>query len=301
MEDNMVQEICSSIIKPISDKIDSLDTKIGTLLMSMESRFKSELEKRDHKIVDLTAKFENIYNEREADKKELKLIKDKLSTLEAKNIDGAQAKFSGWSNSFGNDENIFSDPVETEVETDWRPDDIESQDLSNIDLLVAGDSCVKHLDLELMNPGKTNRLICVPGGKAVDIRNRVKEICATNNVSHCVVHVGTNHTSSDEPIATAEKLVALLREIKTNMPQTSVYFSSILPKYDNEWLSSLNLINRRVYESSKKVNFSFIGHYDFATHGFINHRLLSRDGIHPSYSGVAQMARDIKFQCNRFK
>ena len=257
MDENYIQEMCNEIFKPISEKllhlIDSLDSKISTMLSSIESHFGIELEKRDQVIDDLANKLDNIVTEREDENNEINLIRDRLSTLEAKaatvsHLNGDTARpSSSWKNQFGND--MFN----TNVINDWGLDDVESQDKGTIDLLVAGDSCTKYLDLEKINPGKENKLICILGGKTGDLKKAVMDTYSENKVSHCVVHIGTNHTSTDEPYAVAEKILALLKDLRKNMRQTALHYSAILPKFSNSWLPGFNEINHRVFQQSKAV------------------------------------------------
>ena len=144
-----------------------------------------------------------------------------------------------------------------------------------------------------MNPGGTNQLICIKGGKISQIGSAILDAHNQSNIAQCVVHVGTNHTSMENPDTVAEKIVTLMKELKVKMPRTAFKFSAILPKYGSSWLPGINEINYRVYRSAESVGFDYIGHNDFACRGFINTELICRDGIHPSYKGVAKFAYDI--------
>ena len=62
-----------------------------------------------------------------------------------------------------------------------------------IALLIVGDSCVKYMDADKINPGGNNKLVCIRGGKANDIRNAIMEVNASHAVAHCVIHVDSNH------------------------------------------------------------------------------------------------------------
>ena len=81
--------------------------------------------------------------------------------------------------------------------------------------------------------------------------------------------------------------------LKVKMPRTTFKFSAILPKYGSHWLHGINAINHRVYCSSRSIGFEFICHNDFACRGVINNTLICKDGIHPSFKGVAKLAYDI--------
>ena len=139
----------------------------------------------------------------------------------------------------------------------------------------------------------TNKLVCISGGKIDDIRDEIMEVNTLHKVANCIIHVGTNLIPEEEPGLVSKKLLLFLKEVRQNMPRTGIHFSNILPKYGNTWLPGIDLINRRVYLASNEIGYSVIPHANFARRGVINRSLLSRDGIHPSYLGVAQFARDI--------
>ena len=122
------------------------------------------------------------------------------------------------------------------------------------------------------------------------------EYTTTHDVAHCVVHVGSNHAPEEPPHVVTLKITSLLKELRKNLPNTSIHFSAILPKHDIEneidFTPGINFINWRVRQYATKIGYSFIGHPKF--HDQSNSRLICRDGLHPSYSGVTQMAMDIR-------
>ncbi len=66
------------------------------------------------------------------------------------------------------------------------------------DILVIGDSMIKHL-----KPGRLSRkrkVICrtMRGAKIEDVAQRAKETASKHSVSEVIVHIGTNNTSDDQ-------------------------------------------------------------------------------------------------------
>ena len=112
-------------------------------------------------------------------------------------------------------------------------------------------------------------------------------------ITHCVVHVGTNLVPQEMPTAVTMELVGLMKEIRYNMLNLALHFSCLLPKYYSSFLHGIDQINQCLYAESRKGYFNYIGHGQFAHKGVINTRLLSWDLIHPSYAGIAQLAKDI--------
>ena len=92
-------------------------------------------------------------------------------------------------------------------------------------------------------------------------------------------------------------LLALLKELRQNMPNTAIHLSAIFQKYDLEnnvnFVPGIELINWWVRQHSDKIGFSFIDHPEFSVPE--NMHFICRDGVHPSFKGVAQMAKDIKY------
>ena len=288
MNEVQAESFFSRIVEAMNANFINLTTtfhnKLESTITSLELRYKEELRERDSIIQKLTEKISTIETERQSEREELSELRESLKKSET-------SKYN----------RLYED---SEVVPEWnhtaKNDPDSGYDVTNAreqtDLLIAGDSCVKYLDVNRIHPsGKNNKLICIRGGKTEDIRNAIMEYTSTHNVAHCVVHVGTNHAPGEPPHLVQHKVISMLKEIRQNLPNTSIHFSAILPKYDVEddidFLPGINLINWGVRQHSTKIGYSFIGHPEFHRP---NTRLICRDGVHPSYSGVAQMAMDIK-------
>ena len=304
MDEITVQRLCSAIVNPLSEKLneltDMMNNKIESMFKCLETRLNFEIGKRDEVINQLSEKLDIVLKERQAEKSEIGALKHQIGLLETERTSdlniNVNSPTSGWINTFSENPISLMDRVIKCPNEIWSQGNIEEQSTEEkptIDLLIVGDSCTKHLDLNLTNPGKNNELKCIRGGRVHGIRESVKKYSAENNISHCVIHVGTNDTSDAPPHLVTERLLSLMKEMKCNMPQTKIYFSQILPKYDDSWLKCINAINHQMFLSRNSIGFTFIGHYDFATQF---RRLICKDGIHPSYSGVEQLARDIQLE-----
>ena len=117
----------------------------------------------------------------------------------------------------------------------------------------------------------------IPGGRCREVRDAIMEVSSRHEITHCVVHVGTNFVPQEKPTAVTRELIHLMKEIRHNMPKSSLHFSGILPKYDSSFLSGIDQINRSLYFESFRGYFNYIGHGQFAQNGVINTRLLSND------------------------
>ena len=269
-------------------------SKFDDTIKSLESRYKEDLRKRDDLIATLTEKLDSIEIERDSTRTELAQLRDLVK--ESKTADNTDPKSIY--------EYVYQ---EAHVVPDWNEKaDMDAESIAdvtfkgqkeNIDLLIAGDSCVKHLDVNRILPGRNNDLLCKRGGNITDIRNEVMKYNSSHDVAHCVIHVGTNLIPNEPPHVVSAKIISLMKELRVNMPKTSFHFSEILPKYDVEndieYTAGINLINWWVHQYTSKIGFSCIGHPQFNVPE--NRNFICKDGVHPSFKGVAQMAKNIKY------
>ena len=333
MNEQQVTKICKTIIDPltkfvdiISKSIENLASKddIGKLIVTLEKRFQKDILEHDNKITDLENDISTICNACRKRNDDLSLRIEKLeenirpsdetalteiSSIAALSEDLNKRIFnleeairsqeetanketrSTWSNP--SIDSLSPSWCDTSVNTTTRDTDTSAKEY--LDLVVCGDSIVKYLDVDQINPDKPNKLVCLPGGRIHDIRNAVVDLAKTHSVNHLVLHVATNNTPSESPKEVIEKMHRLIKEIKTNMPSTSLYISAVLPKTCSNWLPGINQINLGLCRSQIAMNYVFIQHPRFASQGRINENLFSGDAIHLNRRGVAQLAIDIKY------
>ena len=145
------------------------------------------------------------------------------------------------------------------------------------DILVIGDSMIKHLQ-----PGRLSRkrrVICrtMRGAKIEDVVQRAKDIASKHSVSEVIIHVGTNNTS-DDPETIAAKITSLCDTLQP----TSVTISSIIHrKYQS-------LRERKKAEDANELLKSITTrkHWGFIDNRNINTDHLMTDGIHVNSGGV---------------
>ena len=264
-------------------------SKLDATIETLESRYKEELRKRDNLIENLSEKLIRIEKEREDERNELAQLRELVEKpVTSRNSDNKSMY-----------EYVHD---HAHVVPEWNEkadldDVIGKGEKERVDLCIFGDSCVKHLNVDRILPGRNNELICKRGGKINDIRDEILKYNASHDIAHCVVHVGSNHVPEEPPHIVTPKLLALLKELRQNMPETCIHMSAILPKYDLEndisFSPGIDLINWWVRQYSNKIGFTFIDHPEFNVP--TNKHFICKDGVHPSFKGVAQMAMDIKY------
>ena len=67
------------------------------------------------------------------------------------------------------------------------------------------------------------------------------------SVKSIIVHVGTNHPLQENTVDVANKICRLLVHTSTEFPNTSIYFSAILPKFGRSFNRMINYVNNEVF------------------------------------------------------
>ena len=118
-----------------------------------------------------------------------------------------------------------------------------------IDVVVAGDSIVKHVDVESELPN--SHLIRLPGAKGHAVHRAVNSLAETADIQQLVLHFGTNNIPMDfvqaskmcQPTAIAGDVINTLMNIQSQHPSTKLHFSALLPKVDRVFNQGIDIIN----------------------------------------------------------
>ena len=286
MKESDIQFI-EKLLLPIKESLNNVATKESLLNLPTKSDLNSELQQLfesvtihvGEELAKRDAKFES----------ELKIRDDRISNLEQKmdEIIKQEKKFPS-----------SDKPQQPSV---YVPQKFQSEDRAreDIDVCLIGDSLIRHIDLEKINPNGPNKMLCKPGGKIGDVRDQLKSVSG-DNVKRLILCTGTNHIPSEKPSEIATQLVNLVRDAKLNLPDTQVFVSAILPKYGKSCANGNNFINRKLFEASKFYNFDLIFNLQFQVNGFQNDSLYAMDGLHLNKRGVARLAMNFKYRLNKF-
>ena len=155
----------------------------------------------------------------------------------------------------------------------------------DVDLLVIGDSIIKHI-----NEGGVNIHKCVLGGRVSDIREELIELNRSKRIKKVIMHVGTNNFPNQSPSQVLRKILALVKEVRDNMPDTKLLVSAILPKHADSLLYGINCINYNLRASSRALGFKFISNSQFVKNGDADTSLMAQDGLHLSRMGTVHCA-----------
>ena len=100
-----------------------------------------------------------------------------------------------------------------------------------IDLLLAGDSIINHVEVDPLNPGGNNLKVCVRGGLIYDLRKEILYLLTKYIVSEIILQLGSNNSETEGAHYIVYQLSTLADEIKSISPETHVYIGDILPRW----------------------------------------------------------------------
>ena len=250
------------ILERSMKKKDDEICELKSSLRSIEQKFDIELKERDAVITDLFSKIEE---------------------LDSKN--------QPVSDEIGNDIEL--------AETTLEPVEVEAPVKVEHDLLVLGDSLIRHVKPELINPGGDTTIECLPGARPEGLIEKFQEICQTNSYKRIILHAGTNLVPKFSPVTVADKIVDALEKIRTLSPQSKVTFSALLPKEGDHLTAGINEVNYRVEQAGLcghfRTRYGFIRHSKFFANrlGQVNHRLFQRDRIHLTDLGSRALEKSL--------
>ena len=265
-------------IKELTDSIKKLPTKddLNVLCDKLKDIFFHELSLRDLKITELEDKIITI---QEQNKRTAEQNKKQIEDLTAR-VNSLNEKL--------NDQKINNERNEV--------NQVESTVKNNFNLVVIGDSIVKYVNVDKINPNGRNKLICIPGGTLHDIRNALISESKQSTIESVILNVGTNHIPYESPIEISRQLSSFCNEIRVKLPNTRLLFSGILPKVNDKYTSAISYINNRLYHTSRQIGFKLIMHKKFFLEdGTVNFNLLAKDRVHLSKHGVAVYGATLKY------
>ena len=154
--------------------------------------------------------------------------------------------------------------AETEsVDTDLTPK-IEQ------DLLLIGDSLLRDLDANILNPGGDTTITCLPGARPRDVVKKFKQMTMTHRYKRVVVHVGSNLIPKFARDSCSSRITECMESIRELAPDSQIAYSSVLPKNGDHLLQGINQVNFNVIRSGKigpnRTRFGHVSHVaDFTT------------------------------------
>ena len=177
--------------------------------------------------------------------------------------------------------------------------DLQKPPVVERDTLLIGDSLLRDLDSEIINPGGDTTIKCLPGARPADVVDEFRRISETHSYKRIIVHVGSNLVPKFSESHVSAKVVECMESIKNLSPRSKLAFSQILPKEGDHLINQINRINNQVWRSGTcgpdRTRFGAIPHAKFfcGRWGAVDCDLFARDGVHLSPQGKLQLAKSI--------
>ena len=109
-------------------------------------------------------------------------------------------------------------------------------------------------------------------------------------LTNVIIYFGTDRLPRNHPSNITTKISNLYAT--KEFPNTSIYFSAILPKFNYTFFEMINHVNSEVFQlCSYYHQLRFIQHQDFAVDDEMNKKLFWKDMIHTSNNGLRQLAK----------
>ena len=168
------------------------------------------------------------------------------------------------------------------------------------DLLIIGDSLVRNVSGEVINPGGDTTVECIPGARPENVAETFRQLLKTKSFKRVIVHVGSNLIPRYSPSYVADKITDCLDVIKKLSPQSRLAFSSVLPKIGRHLNAGINAVNSRVMMSGgsgpPRCRYGSADHSLFFAdnRGYVNPYLFSSDGIHLSKEGLTEFENSLR-------
>ena len=165
------------------------------------------------------------------------------------------------------------------------------------ELVIFGDSIAKKIDPSfILRYEKSLKLnYSVGGAKVRGVYEQMRTFRDHQEaaVSNVIIHVDINHLSRGHSCDITTKISKILLQGTKEFPNTWVYFSEILPKFNNTFFEMINHVNSEIFElCSYYHQLRLIQHQDFAVNHKMNKELFWKDMIHTSNNGLRQLVRD---------
>lgn len=166
------------------------------------------------------------------------------------------------------------------------------------DILIIGDSIVKHLDASNITTKLTD-VKCFPGARCDRILSELSALLKHYEYDHIICHVGTNYIPQHDPQYVSNRIIDFLTSVRLIAPQSKVTWSPILPKWNDSMKKGINTINNNIFNRHHMIKRMSVpmNHVSFLKNsvGQVNTKLFCHDGCHLSYEGVTALENSMKW------
>lgn len=296
-------------INIINIHLNEVDKKIGALLKKDTEEYNSLNFALNNQIESLTSKTIILNND-------IKTQQDKINELEnfCEWLDSSSTGLT--SDTAAKNKTSQKENIQVKIDESYKSEAPRKKENAHVkiddetdkseaprNLLLIGDSMIKYIDVDrIMVNGSNNEKICIPGATIERILFEIKNGKFNNETTDVLIHVGSNNIQNTETNAwdIPDKLAHLLSETRKRFPMSNVYFSSIIPKYEQSYVPITDKINNTISLWCESNDVYFINSRPlFVYKNTIRfERLSKRDGLHLNKAGVISLAKHLKYFIN---
>ena len=177
--------------------------------------------------------------------------------------------------------------------------DLASEDFSDSDVFIIGDSQISLIESQRMNPpGKDDIItkICVPGITDYNVYEWLKCHAPQQGVNEVIIHVGANTCMKGQAVK-REHWNFLIKEAKRVFPGAQIIMSSIIPVGSrNRLFPLIDASLNNLWEACKDSAVTMVDHTnDFLTSNHAPRLELFSKTLHPNLKGTGRMAKNLKY------
>ena len=161
--------------------------------------------------------------------------------------------------------------------------------ISKPQIVIAGDSMIKDLRGYRMSKAANVKVYPFTGSTTGDLVDHIKPLLRRKPpMDKLILHIGTNslieHTG--KPIAAADEIVDLVRDISVNHPNIDIAVSSIVSRADHQVLNAMiPTVNKTLQKFCRQNGWAFIDNSS------LNSEHLNGSKLHLNKSGTALLAK----------
>ncbi|XP_041456695.1 uncharacterized protein LOC121408995 isoform X2 [Lytechinus variegatus] len=163
------------------------------------------------------------------------------------------------------------------------------------DILVIGDSIIRNCTLNLSD--LSSETLCFPGATVASLRTRLLHCFDSgfdSSVQYIFIHIGTNNLKNSFWEKDRKDFIQLFYTVRELFRSAHIIFSSILPRWDDDFLYEHSLIyNYNLEQLSLKLpdcTFS-----EFTSVFLEDDSLFKADGLHLNFAGSSELSCCFEF------
>ena len=150
-------------------------------------------------------------------------------------------------------------------------------------ILVVGDSLLNDIEESKLSKSRHIRVQPISGGKIIDIERNLNELL-NPDLKLIIIHIGTNHSSTENEKYVLQGVVSLKEKISLMLPNCKVVISNLIVRTDDVFTNNRN---EKVNKMLRKLDI------DILENNNIKEKHLGKRGLHLNAYGNALLFKKL--------